>query len=301
MVCSRRIGLMTGRKGFTLAELLVCVAILAVLLALFLPLISRVRNVALNTVCTSRLRDLNVACAAYRLDYGEFPKLGPGRDAGPSALAVLLSLPQPQQMDAPFLNAIGKYLNLPVIGPGVSSADLPPMLQCPMVEDADPDCTRCDGASSRAIGAGATTPGHADVGRSRRTAARPAAGAAHFEPLHPVIAPQPTKTHRRPALGTIFTGSMSGGGCLQCTGDIAPAPRSGGQHPRRTISPALASTVQRPGGHISPQRRTGRVGAGRSNGTDLPIDLLANRHNLGNGNMANGGYHPADLVGLTDL
>jgi prepilin-type N-terminal cleavage/methylation domain-containing protein len=128
---------MGGRKGFTLIELLVCVAILAVLLALLLPLVARVRGVAMNTVCTSRLRDLTIACNAYRLDFDDFPKLGPGRETPLAALAALVNLPQPQVMDAPFLNAIGRYLNVPAIGAGVSASDLPPMMQCPMVEDVE--------------------------------------------------------------------------------------------------------------------------------------------------------------------
>src|SRR5262249_29504955 len=46
--------------------------------------------------------------------------------------------PQPQQIDAPFLNSLAKYLNVPPIGADLGAGDLPPMFQCPMFEDADP-------------------------------------------------------------------------------------------------------------------------------------------------------------------
>jgi prepilin-type N-terminal cleavage/methylation domain-containing protein len=129
---------MAGRKGFTLTELLVCVAVLAVLLAMMVPTLARVRAVAMDTVCTSRLRDLVVAATAYRTDFHDFPKLGPGRDASPSVVAALVNLPQPQQIDAPLLNALAKYLNVPRIGANLDAADLPPLFQCPMFEGADP-------------------------------------------------------------------------------------------------------------------------------------------------------------------
>ena len=129
---------MAGRKGFTLTELLVCIAILAVLLAMFMPTIARVRAVAMNTVCTSRLRDLLVACSVYRTEFQDYPKLGPGRDASPSVIAALLNPPQPQQIDCYFLNSLARYLNVPAIGADLGSADLPPLFQCPMFEDAEP-------------------------------------------------------------------------------------------------------------------------------------------------------------------
>lgn len=129
---------MGGRKGFTLTELLVCTAIIAVLLAMLIPAVARVRAVAMNTVCTSRLRDLVIACNVYRSEFHDYPKLGPGRDALPSVIASLVSLPQPQEIEAPFLNSLARYLNVPAIGASVGSADLPPLFQCPMFEDAEP-------------------------------------------------------------------------------------------------------------------------------------------------------------------
>jgi prepilin-type N-terminal cleavage/methylation domain-containing protein len=130
---------MGGRKGFTLTELLVCVALMAVLLALCLPLIGRLRGVAMNTVCTSRLRDLTVACNLYRIEFEQYPKLGPGRDASPAAIDGLVNLPQPQEIDRPFLNALARYLNVLAITPDVAASELPPMLQCPTTEAAEPE------------------------------------------------------------------------------------------------------------------------------------------------------------------
>jgi hypothetical protein len=53
-------------------------------------------------------------------------------------LATLVNIPQPQELDPAFLNALTKYLAIPAIQPGMTAAsDLPPMLQCPMVEDTE--------------------------------------------------------------------------------------------------------------------------------------------------------------------
>ena len=56
-------------KAFTLVELLVVVAILALLLALFLPGIERARRAAWAAVCRSNLRQIGQAMIAYAGDY----------------------------------------------------------------------------------------------------------------------------------------------------------------------------------------------------------------------------------------
>lgn len=48
-----------GRAGFTLVELLVCLGIVAVLVAILLPVLSRAREHARSTVCMSRLRQIH--------------------------------------------------------------------------------------------------------------------------------------------------------------------------------------------------------------------------------------------------
>ena len=52
--------------GFTLIELLVVISILALLMAVLLPALSRVRKQAKAVVCQSRLRELGLLCAVYK-------------------------------------------------------------------------------------------------------------------------------------------------------------------------------------------------------------------------------------------
>jgi len=54
------------RRGFTLVELLVVVAIIALLIALLLPAVSRARLVAVHASCLSNIRQQNVGLTGYQ-------------------------------------------------------------------------------------------------------------------------------------------------------------------------------------------------------------------------------------------
>jgi prepilin-type N-terminal cleavage/methylation domain-containing protein len=56
------------RNGFTLVELLVVTAIIAVLAALLLPALARAKQKAKATQCMSNLKEIGVGCALYELD-----------------------------------------------------------------------------------------------------------------------------------------------------------------------------------------------------------------------------------------
>lgn len=62
--------------GFTLLELLVVIGIIAILMALVLPAVQRVREAANSTACRSRLRELGLGLHHHHLDYRCFPTNG---------------------------------------------------------------------------------------------------------------------------------------------------------------------------------------------------------------------------------
>lgn len=73
------------RRGFTLVELLVVLAILSVLLAILVPTTQRVRRQAISVECKARLADIGKAMVIYLNDNdNRFPpaRMGPGPNPG---------------------------------------------------------------------------------------------------------------------------------------------------------------------------------------------------------------------------
>lgn len=62
----------TKKSGFTLIELLVVIAIIALLMGILMPALSRVREVAKRTICSSQLRQVGIAIPLYAGDNDNF-------------------------------------------------------------------------------------------------------------------------------------------------------------------------------------------------------------------------------------
>ena len=61
------------KKGFTLVELLVVIAVIAVLVSMLLPALARVRARTSSTNCVSNLRQIGAAMQSYAVDCDYFP------------------------------------------------------------------------------------------------------------------------------------------------------------------------------------------------------------------------------------
>lgn len=97
-----------GQSGFGLVELLVTIVIIAVLLGLLLPSLSRAREAANQTKCLSNLRQLALAFTAYLNDNkGRFPR--PAQNAVQTAEDWVYF----QSWRDPADGAIAKYVGLP--------------------------------------------------------------------------------------------------------------------------------------------------------------------------------------------
>jgi len=61
------------KKAFTIIELLVTIAIIAILIGIIMPVFGKAKESARQGLCLSNLRTFGTSIASYRIDYGYIP------------------------------------------------------------------------------------------------------------------------------------------------------------------------------------------------------------------------------------
>jgi prepilin-type N-terminal cleavage/methylation domain-containing protein len=112
----------SGRRAFTLVELLVVIAIIAVLIGLLLPAVQAAREAARRSSCTNNLKQLGLALQGFHDSRKAFPSGGSGTDIGSSRANVTPEVWGYSQWVAilPFLELSTAYDQLDLNAEGVS-------------------------------------------------------------------------------------------------------------------------------------------------------------------------------------
>ena len=109
-------------NAFTLIELLIVVAVIAILAALLFPALAGAKKQANDAKCVSNLRQLGVAIVGYTADHS-------GMLPGPSTAGVGRALQSTQKTQLIYF--LQPYLGLPV---ATGSAYYPEILHCPSLD-----------------------------------------------------------------------------------------------------------------------------------------------------------------------
>ncbi|MGH7138291.1 MAG: DUF1559 domain-containing protein, partial [Pirellulales bacterium] len=115
----------TVRRGVTVVELAVAIAVIGLLCAILLAAIQRSRETARRGQCSNNLRQIGVALSQYQSQYGAFP-CGMGRGTTSFLVAIL------PQIELSSLDATIDYSASAMPGEyGVSQNTLVFLFRCP--------------------------------------------------------------------------------------------------------------------------------------------------------------------------
>lgn len=90
---------MRGRRGFTLVEVLVVIAVVAILSSILMPVFGRARAAARGTACVSNLRQIGQAFSMYTQDWDSYlPGAAPYVSVATPSRAWMVAL-QPYMVD----------------------------------------------------------------------------------------------------------------------------------------------------------------------------------------------------------
>ena len=93
---------MKRKKGFTLIELLVVISVIAVLMAILVPVVSKAREYAKRTVCASNIKQIGLAIFAYSSDTDLLPFYGGWDSSWRSPFNVTADKSSPQDELHPY-------------------------------------------------------------------------------------------------------------------------------------------------------------------------------------------------------